>query len=159
VNARDHSSETPLGFAVGLSNSNPEEAGVDWLELVTLLLKRGACLDACRVATWDFQRPLSAEEVFDSARITHNWADAENVRAVKALLGGVRQHGSYKRYMRAPHREFLDCRGLAMRGYLAPKRTRRTRGDQKWKAVVAFLAKQGDNGIVWTVLSYWRATE
>ena len=61
--------------------------------------------------------------------------------------------------MRAPHREFLDCRGLAMRGYLAPKRTRRTRGDQKWKAAVAFLARQGDNGIVWTFLSYWRATK
>ena len=45
-----------------------------------------------------------------------------------------------------------------MRGYLAPKGTRRTRGAQKWKAAVAFLAKQGDNGIVWTVLSYWRAT-
>ena len=51
---------------------------------------------------------------------------------------------------------------VAMRGYLAPKGTRRdvrrTRGAQKWKAAVAFLAKQGDNGIVWNVLSYWRAT-
>ena len=99
----------------------------------------------------------SALGVFNLAR--GHWSEDENVRAVKALLGGVRQHGSYKRYMRAPHREFLDCRGLAMRGYLAPKRTRRTRGDQKWKAAVAFLARQGDNGIVWTVLSYWRATE
>ena len=78
---------------------------------------------------------------------------------MKALIAGVRKHGTYKRYMRAPHRGVLACRSLAMRGYLAPKRTRRTRGDQKWKAVVAFLAKQGDNGIVWTVLSYWRATE
>ena len=44
------------------------------------------------------------------------------------------------------------------RDLLAPKGTRRTRGAQKWMAAVAFLAKQGDNGIVWTVLSYWRAT-
>ena len=49
--------------------------------------------------------------------------------------------------MRAPHRDVLACRGLAQRGKL------RT-GDR----AVAFLARQGDNGIVWTVLSYWRAT-
>ena len=53
-------------------------------------------------------------------------------------------------------REGHDC---IFGGYLAPKRTRRTRGDQKWKTAVAFLARQGDNGIVWTVLSYWRATD
>ncbi len=37
--------------------------------------------------------------------------------------------------------------------------TRRTRGAQKWTAAVAFLARQGDNGVVWNVLSFWRATE
>ena len=36
--------------------------------------------------------------------------------------------------------------------------TRRPRGAHKWKAVLTFLAKQGDNGIVWNILSYWRAT-
>ena len=36
--------------------------------------------------------------------------------------------------------------------------TRRPRGPHKWKAAVTFLAKQGDNGIVWNILSYWRAT-
>ena len=89
----------------------------------------------------------------------HEEADTQNLRAVRDLLDGVRKHGTYKKYRRAPHREVLACRSLAMRGYLAPKGTRRTRGAQKWKAAVAFLAKQGDNGIVWTVLSYWRATE
>ena len=72
----------------------------------------------------------------------------ENVLAVKALLDGVRQHGSYKLYMRAPHRDVLACRGLAQRGKLATEHR-----------ALNFLAKQGDNGIVWTVLSYWRATE
>ena len=38
------------------------------------------------------------------------------------------------------------CRGLAQRGKL--------RTDDR---ALAFLAAQGDNGIVWTVLSYWRA--
>ena len=68
------------------------------------------------------------------------------------------KYGSFKKYMRAPHREVLACRGLVMRGYLAPNGTRRPRGPHKWKAAVTFLAKQGDNGILWNILSYWRAT-
>ena len=78
--------------------------------------------------------------------------------ATKALIAGVRKHGTYKKYMRSPHREVLACRSLAMRGYLAPNGTRRPRGAHKWKAAITFLAKQGDNGIVWNILSYWRAT-
>ena len=50
--------------------------------------------------------------------------------------------------MRAPHRDVLACRGLAQRGKLATK-----------NGALNFLAKQGDNGTVWTVLSYWRATD
>ena len=76
------------------------------------------------------------------------WDNDENLRAVRDLLDGVRKHGSYKRYMRAPHRDVLACRGLAQRGKLATK-----------NGALNFLAKQGDNGIVWTILSYWRATE
>ena len=141
VNARNKIGDTPLSLAVGLVNSDPEQAAGNWLEIVTLLLKGGASLDRCR-------NGMSAEEVFDSARITQNWADAENVLAVKALIDGVRKHGSYKRYMRAPHRDVLACRGLAQRGKLATEHR-----------ALNFIARQGDNGIVWTVLSYWRATE
>ena len=144
VNARNDRGETPLAFAVGLDGSNPEQAKGDWLEIVTMLLKRGASLDCCR-------NDSSAEAVFNEARETWNkvshWVNAENILAVKALIDGVRKHGSYKRYMRAPHRDVLACRGLAQRGKLATEHR-----------ALNFLAKQGDNGIVWTVLSYWRAT-
>ena len=47
--------------------------------------------------------------------------------------------------MRAPHRDFLAVRGLAQRGKL--------RTDH---SALGFLAKQGDNGVVWHILSYWR---
>ena len=144
VNARNDRGETPLAFAVGLDGSNPEQAKGDWLEIVTMLLKRGASLDCCR-------NDSSAEAVFNEARETWNkvshWVNAENILAVKALIDGVRKHGSYKRYMRAPHRDVLACRGLAQRGKLATEHR-----------ALNFLAKQGDNGIVWTVLSFWRAT-
>ena len=76
---------------------------------------------------------------------------------VKSCLTGVRAAGSFKRYWREPHREVLALRGLAMRGHLVPRR--RTRGAQKWRAAVAFLARHGDNGVVWNVLSFWRATK
>ena len=78
---------------------------------------------------------------------------------IRALAAGVRRHGSLKRYLREPHREVLALRGLAMRGHLAPRGTRRTRRTQPWEAAVAFLARHGDNGVVWNVLSFWRATK
>ena len=78
---------------------------------------------------------------------------------IRTLAAGVRRHGSLKRYLREPHREVLALRGLAMRGHLAPRGARRTRRTQQWEAAVAFLARQGDNGIVWNVLSFWRATK
>ena len=145
VNARNDRGETPLAFAVGLDGSNPEQAKGDWLEIVTMLLKRGASLDCCR-------NDSSAEAVFNEARETWNkvshWVNAENILAVKALIDGVRKHGSNKRYMRAPHRDVLACRGLAQRGKMSTEHR-----------ALNFIARQGDNGIVWTVLSYWRATE
>ena len=64
-----------------------------------------------------------------------------------SVLDGVRKHGSYKRYMRAPHRDVLACRGLAQRGKLRTEHR-----------ALNFIARQGDNGIVWAVLSFWRAT-
>ena len=75
-------------------------------------------------------------------------SDDESVIAIKALVAGVRKHGTYKKYVRAPHRDVLAVRGLAQRGKL--------RTDHP---VLAFLAKQGDNGVMWHVLTYWRPTE
>ena len=74
--------------------------------------------------------------------------DDETVVAIKTLIAGVRKHGTYQKYMRAPHREFLAVRGLAQRCKLLTDHP-----------VLAFLAKQGDNGVVWHILTYWRPTE
>ena len=145
MNARNYHGETPLSLAVSLEDSYPEQAADDWLEIVTLLLKRGASLDDCTSDNYDDR---SAEAVFNEAKAAYHWgAEIENVLAVKALLDGVRKHGSYKRYMRAPHRDVLACRGLAQRGKLSTEHR-----------ALNFIARQGDNGIVWTVLSFWRAT-
>jgi hypothetical protein len=42
-----------------------------------------------------------------------------------------------------------------MRGYITPYQKRRVRGAD-WKAAVAFVARLGDNGVVWNILSFWR---
>ena len=83
----------------------------------------------------------------DSDDEDENYSDEyrASVIALKALIAGVRKHGTYKKYMRAPHRDVLAVRGLAQRGKL--------RTDHP---ALAFLAKQGDNGVVWHILSYWR---
>ena len=106
-----------------------------------------------RVSDRTIEFVMQAKETYEPALLEYDhWLET------KALVAGVRKHGTYKKYMREPHREVLACRSLVMRGYLAPNGTRRPRGPHKWKAAVTFLAKQGDNGIVWNILSYWRAT-
>ena len=94
---------------------------------------------------------LGLESVFDignfSLRMDSD-QDDERVIAMKALLAGVRQHGTYKKYMRAPHREFLAVRGLAQRGKLSTEHR-----------ALNFIAKLGERGVVWNVLTYWRPTE
>mgnify|MGYP003316938859 CR=1 FL=1 len=74
-----------------------------------------------------------------------------------SLIRGVRAAGSWKKYCRrqGPHREILALRGLAMRGYITPYPRRRTRGAE-YKIAIAFVARLGDNGIVWNILSFWR---
>ena len=67
------------------------------------------------------------------------------VLAVVPSSDGLRKHGSYKRYMARRIDDVLACRGLAQRGKLATEHR-----------ALNFLAKQGDNGIVWTVLSWAR---
>ena len=48
------------------------------------------------------------------------------------VVKGVLRAGSFKSYLRMAHKEVLLLRGLAMKGYIAPRR--RTRGTAEWKA-------------------------
>ena len=79
----------------------------------------------------------------DSPQLAGNWHWCE----IKRLVAGVRKYGTYKKYVRAPHRDVLAVRGLAQRGKLSTD-----------DSVLNFLARLGDNGVVWHVLEYWRAT-
>ena len=138
-NTRNGFGRTPLNAHVAFCQTPS-------VECVTALLRAGASLDRCyreHSFEWHFSNLMDGE--------------SESMPAIRALAAGVRRYGSLKRYLREPHREVLLLRGLAMRGHLMPRR--RTRGAAEWTAAVAFLARLGDNGVVWNVLSFWRATK
>ena len=106
-----------------------------------MLLRAGASLDSCNTDE-TIEEVMQARETFSPALL-----ESDHWLATKALIAGVRKHGTYKKYMRAPHRDVLTMRGLAQRGKV-----------QTDHRALSFLAMQGDNGIVWNILSYWRAT-
>ena len=141
---------TPIIGAVRFFLGTSDRTEGSWhLPVVARLLRAGASLD-----NPDGQ---SADEwLADEER---RWPDLVDghFKAAKALIHGVRAAGSWKKYCRArcPHREILALRGLAMRGYISPYQRRRTRGAEH-KLGVAFVARLGDNGIVWNILSFWR---
>ena len=67
----------------------------------------------------------------------------EHFTKCREILAGVNAQGSYKRYVRAPHREFLRFRSLLVRGRA------KTNGLNERIARLP-------NGACWKVLSYWR---
>ena len=68
----------------------------------------------------------------------------------KALIDGVRVAGSWKQYCRRDHKQILRLRSLVARG--------RARERLAATPAIKFMLRQGDNGIVWTILSFWQAT-
>ena len=68
----------------------------------------------------------------------------------KALICAVRAAGSWKLYCRQDHKKILRLRSLVARG--------RTRERLATTRAIRFVVRQGDNGIVWHILSFWRET-
>ena len=85
---------------------------------------------------------------------------AEHKLAIVNLVASVRAAGSWKAHCRLAHKEVLRLRSLVARGRVKlPSRTRRRspRGrDARQKRALEFVVRQGDNGIVWNILSFWR---
>ena len=134
VNARDSNGETPLYCAIY------HASGAMRTTVITELLRAGASLDECHYDD-------TAEQSMQNAEYDMDLEENEDWRATKRLVAGVRKYGTFKKYMRAPHRDVLAVRGLAQRGKLSTN-----------DPVLHFLARLGDNGVVWHVLSFWRAT-
>ena len=72
------------------------------------------------------------------------------------LITGVAAAGSFKRWLLRAHIDVLILRTQIQRGRAAlPPRRRRPRGrDAKQRNALAFVLRQGDNGVVWNILSF-----
>ena len=125
------------------------------MEIVTALLRAGA-------------RPESIVEDlatgFDySASWCLNWALAdrpelahdEHFIKAREIIIGVQEDGSFKRFVRRPHRAILRLRSLFSRGRATLKKWSPRGHDRR---AIEFLVKLGDNGVVWNILSFWRAS-
>ena len=85
-----------------------------------------------------------AEEVNPALRDSYAFVQT------KALIDGVRAAGNWKQYCRRDHKQILRLRSLVARG--------RARERLATSRAMKFIVRQGDNGIVWTILSFWQAT-
>ena len=93
--------------------------------------------------------------------LNHIVGDAAHVGAIKDLVASVRAAGSWKAHCKLAHKEVLRLRSLVAHGRVKLPRTRRRspRGrDARQERALEFVLRQGDNGIVWNILSYWRET-
>ena len=122
------------------------------IDVVTILLRAGASLD--------FQHRLKGPQSFEE-HLDHVIAleddinldpdQLEHVGAIRSLVASVRAAGSWKAHCRLPHKQILRLRSLVARGQMR-ERLATTRA-------IRFIVRQGDNGIVWNILSFWRATD
>ena len=124
------------------------EVSESTIDVVTTLLRAGASLD-------------SSDQSFEE-RLNEIDEGTEHGNAIRTLVASVRAAGSWKAHCKLAHKEVLRLRSLVARGRVKlPSRTRRRspRGrDVRQERALEFLVRQGDNGIVWNILSFWRAT-
>jgi hypothetical protein len=133
---------TPLGMLLHSLRDGDEEYGGDLSNFrgsLIALLRAGASLHNCSRGN-----KSAIIIMLDHLMNDGTLVDNEHYIACREILAGVRAHGSYKRYARAPHREFLRFRSLLVRGRAVTKDLRLER--------IARLP----NGACWKVLSYWR---
>ena len=137
-----------MGTATGITPlfmiDEPSESTLD---IVTILLRAGASLDYedRQGSIWSFEEHLNSID-----RLYAPGRERDDIHAVLTLVASVRAAGSWKAHCRRPHKQILRLRSLVARG--------RTRERLATTRAIRFIVRQGDNGIVWNILSFWRET-
>ena len=84
-------------------------------------------------------------------------AQEEYFIKAREFIVGIQEDGSFKRFVRRPHRAVLRLRSLVSRGRAAPKKWSPRGLDRR---AIEFLVKPDvPREIVWNILSFWRASE
>ena len=135
-------------------------------DLFTLLLSRGASLDFPTVQEDRGVTRNSAEAMVQSKldwltspdcglRQDRRPGTIARVKETLRLVTAVRAAGSWKSYVRTPHKSLVVLRSLIARG----RARRRPLWDQPTPhALVRLFDPSLPNGVFWHVLSYWRET-
>ena len=156
--------ETPLGRLLRTVRSMNYVYGPvrNFPSTVAALLRAGSELDDICVRAVSGASYMSAEYLLQQFKAfirsipgaNPTVIAGANEKCIEAgrMIQGVRSAGSWKAYIRRPHKDVCALRGLVTKGFLAPPG-----GRSKYERAIAFVVKQGDNGVVWKVLSYWRA--
>lgn len=146
----------PIALTATSGPYNPRRGNRAAHAIMCSLLRAGASLDSVYRGEQSVEDRLRSHE-----QIYPHLAEDEHFIAVKDLVASVRKHGSWKALCIAPHRMVLILRSLVARGRVKLPRTRRRsprdRGMRQERAL-EFVVRQGDNGVVWNILSFWRAT-
>ena len=137
------------------------------LDFLTLLLSRGASLDFPAVK--EVRRGITNNTAEASIQSKLNYLQSPECKlnpkyihnSIKLLEGrlrlvtAVRAAGSWKSYVRTPHKDLLRLRSLLARG----RARRRSLWDEPTPhALVRLFDPSLPNGVFWHALSYWRET-
>ena len=158
IHARTNGGLTPLGQVIEQFNYTLDEVEEEdevparqievsrsGLEIMKLMLKAGASIYRCK---GDLSAEAAMQE-FLSRR--PSYANDESFAKCRELVAGVRAYGTYKAYVREPHRRFLRLRSLLVRG--RAKVRDRSKDSRRLERIARL-----PNGACWHVLSYlWEA--
>ena len=156
--------KTPLARVLGTYSVMGHDLSLDFL---TLLLSRGASLDFPAVK--EVRRGITNNTAEASIQSKLNYLQSPECKlnpkyihnSIKLLEGrlrlvtAVRAAGSWKSYVRTPHKDLLRLRSLLARG----RARRRSLWDEPTPhALVRLFDPSLPNGVFWHALSYWRET-
>ena len=146
-----------LGILLMYFGGRVQDAHSVSLEIVTTLLRAGARLESI-VENLASGVTYSASWCLDP-RLAERRELAQDQHFIKAreLIVGIQEDGSFKRFMRRPHREVLRLRFLVSRGRAKPKKWS-PRGHDR-RAIEFLVNPNVPNEVVWKILSFWRASE
>ena len=152
VNARTNTAtntgSTPLGHLLN-THIFILDALHHSLETVTLLLRAGASLDACRD---DDPAEVMLDTNIGDPTFTYERASDPNYVALKTLVAGVRRAGSWKLWTLENTKALLRLRSLIARGRAREKRRLRAKTPRE---IALLFAPAFPNELFVKVVTYW----
>ena len=158
---------TLLAILLIYFGERPEDDHSLFLEIMTALLRAGARMHSIiEIAFRENAGPARASGEMHSVSWCLGQAveldseldeDDEHFIEARELIVGIAVDGSFKRFMRRPHRSILRLRSLVSRGHATLKKWS-PRGHD-WHAIKFLVNPDVPNEIVWNILSFWRASE